>query len=240
MTLAGRVHDVVYRLGSAVVVGFLRVPALGAFMTAFAKVWLRHARIATHLRAADYDQVLDGGANVGEFAALVRATRPGVPLLCVEPHPGAAGTLRRRGFDVVEAALWKEAGSAELTQPTDASTSSTLLGGAPGSAPRWTVRTIRIDQLPLPGRRLLVKLDLQGAEPEALEGVGAAWERVAGVLLEVSYGPQGTYEALREMLARRGFYEAATFNELEVEGRIVEADKLWLRAAPAAPSGPVR
>jgi hypothetical protein len=31
------------------------------------------------------------------------------------------------------------------------------------------------------------------------------------------------------MLTRFGFYEYSTTNELEVNGRVVEADKLWLR-----------
>lgn len=232
MTIAGRLQDLAYRAGSAVVVALLRVPGLAAGVTHFSKVWLRHARIARHLRTTRYDQVIDGGANVGEFAALVRSSCPGTPLLCVEPHPVAAATLRRRGFAVVEAALWSEPGTAVLSQPTRASTSATLLSPRASDDPRWNVPTLRVDQLPLAGARVLLKLDLQGAEPQALEGVGAEWGRFAGVLLEVSYGAGGTYEALRAVLASRGFREAATFNELEVDGRVVEADKLWLRGIP--------
>lgn len=91
------------------------------------------------------------------------------------------------------------------------------------------METVRLDQLPLTGRRVLVKLDLQGAEPEAIEGMGELWHRCAGLLLEVSLGEQGTYEPLRTRLAAQGFFEAATFNELEAEGIVVEADKLWRR-----------
>jgi hypothetical protein len=92
------------------------------------------------------------------------------------------------------------------------------------------VEAVRLDSLPISGVRLLVKLDLQGAEFEALEGMGTLWERCAGILLEVSIGTDGTYERLREILSRHGFYEYSTTNELEVDGRVVEADKLWLRA----------
>jgi FkbM family methyltransferase len=222
-------HSALYRLGSAAVLALLRLPCVHQPLNTFAKVWLRHARIAAHLRAANYDQVVDGGANVGEFSALVRAVLPDVPLLCIEPHPGAAAVLRRRGFQVVQGALWNESGTAILSQPTDASTSSTLLGSAPGR-PQWTVPTMRLDELPLTGNRVLLKLDLQGAEPEALEGLGKSWSRLAALLLEVSYGPRGTYECLRASLAAHGFHEAATLNELDRGGSTLEADKLWLRS----------
>jgi hypothetical protein len=61
--------------------------------------------------------------------------------------------------------------------------------------------------------------------------MGKLCDRCAGVLLEVSVGSDGTYERVRKMLSRRGFYEYSTTNELEIEGRVVEADKLWLREA---------
>jgi hypothetical protein len=75
----------------------------------------------------------------------------------------------------------------------------------------------------------LVKLDLQGAEPVALEGMERLWDRCAGLLLEVSYGEDGTYEPLRARLSDRGFAEAATLNELETSAGVVEADKLFVR-----------
>jgi hypothetical protein len=36
----------------------------------------------------------------------------------------------------------------------------------------WEVDAVRLDSLPISGSHLLVKLDLQGAEVEALEGHG--------------------------------------------------------------------
>jgi len=223
------VHARLYELGSRVLLAALRVPLLPSALTRFAKIWLRHARTARHLAAGGYDSIVDGGASIGEFAALARWACPGAKLLCVEPHPASAARLRRRGFSVVEAALWRAPGTATLTQPTDAVTSSSLLASpAPGRG-AWSVTTVRLDQLEIEGSRVLVKLDLQGAELEALEGMGELWARCSGLLLEVSYGERGTYEPLRALLARRGFFEAATLNELEVDGAVVEADKLWLR-----------
>lgn len=222
-------RDELYALGARLVLLPLRPKLLRAPLTWFAKVWLRHARIVGHLQRARYDAVLDGGAGIGEFAALVKLALPQARLLCVEPHPASAATLRRRGFEVVEAALWSAEGEMLLTQPEVAATSCTLVGQPASGRPSWRVRTVRLDQLPIPGQRVLVKLDLQGAEPRALLGMDGLWERCAGLLLEVSYGEAGTHESLRAMLAERGFVEAATLNELESEKGIVEADKLFLR-----------
>ena len=94
----------------------------------------------------------------------------------------------------------------------------------------WEVAAERLDALPIQGTCLLVKLDLQGAELSALAGMGALWERTAAMLLEVSFGKDGTYIPLSRLLAEKGFVEYSTTNELEVGGRVVEADKIWLRS----------
>lgn len=234
MSLVGRIHTWAYRAGSTAIVWCLSLPWLPSLLTWFAKVWLRHSRLASHLDVGGYDQILDGGANIGEFAALVRARCPGIPLLCIEPHPEAAATLRRRGFEVIQAALWREEGEAVLTQPTEASTSATLLGPGGQNLPSWAVRTVRLDHLPIVGKRVLIKLDLQGAEAEALAGLEGAWDRIAGLILEVGLGSGGSYHQLRGILEARGFEEAATFNELEEAGTAIEADKLWRRQPSVA------
>ena len=217
-----------YDWSSRALLRLLRVPGLSGAATQFSRVWLRQSRLLHHLRSTPYDGIVDGGANIGEFAALARAACPQLHLVCVEPHPPSAQTLRRRGFSVVEAALWKESGQLILRQPSEATTSCSVVGDSPRDRPTWQVKAVRLDELPIEGQRLLIKLDLQGAEPQALEGMGRLWSRCAGLLLEVSYGPKGTYESLRTLLAGKGFVESATFNELD--GRIAptEADKLWL------------
>jgi FkbM family methyltransferase len=206
----------------------LRVPGISGLATQLAKVWLRQARLVHHMAVSAYDGVIDGGASIGEFAALVRLAMPAVPLLCVEPHPESARVLRRRGFTVVEAALWSEAASLQLIQPVAAVTSASVVLEEQPDRRSFSVRAVRLDELPVAGRRLLVKLDLQGAELQALAGMGELWTRCAGLLLEVSYGASGTYETLRTMLHEKGFREAATFNELVEAGLPVEADKLWV------------
>lgn len=219
----------IYRLGLRSLGATFRVAPLASILARASKVFLRHARVRHFLLTGGFDSILDGGAAVGEFAFTARDTCPSVPLVCVEPHPPSAEILRRNGFRVLEAALWKARGRLRLTQPADATTScSVVLESAPGS-PSWEVDTVRLDEIGVHGERILVKLDLQGAEAEALEGMGSLWPRCAAILLEVTYGPSGSYEPLRSLLAAHGFAEAATLNELEDDGLPLEADKVFVR-----------
>lgn len=217
-----------YRFGIAVLQFLHRISFFACPLDVFCRIWQRHSKIHTHLRTLNFDGIIDGGANVGEFAAIVRAALPNADLICVEPHPASAEILRKIGYKVVEAALWKEQTQLRLHQPTARSTSCTVRR-VPNELASWEVNAVRLDGLDISGNRLLVKLDLQGAEGEALCGMDALWPRCAGVLLEVSIGPNGNYESLRAALARRGFAEYATTNELIVQGRVIEADKLWVR-----------
>ena len=81
------------------------------------KVWLRHRKLQIFLQAQQFDGVIDGGANVGEFANLARGALPSAHLICVEPHPECARVLRKDGFEVVEAALWDKPSRLSLVQP---------------------------------------------------------------------------------------------------------------------------
>lgn len=230
------------RLYSAGMVGLQRLTSaelLARPVDHFARVWQRYRKLRMHLRVQKFDGVVDGGANVGEFADIVRAALPLADVVCVEPNPACAASLHTKGFRVVEAALWKESTRLTLTQPSAASTSGTVISGAASDSkdmPAWQVNAVRLDSLAIKGSRLLIKLDLQGAEFEALEGMGDLWKRCAGLLVEVSIGLGGTYEPMRELLASHGFSEYSTTNELEIDGRVVEADKLWLRSFNSSPA----
>jgi FkbM family methyltransferase len=225
----GAVNEKIYRLGGAGLRALEALETIARPLDLLARVWLRHRKIRSLLRGAAFDGVIDGGANIGEFAQIVRSALPEADLLCIEPHPASAAELRRQGFRVVEAALWKTSERLRLTQPTADSTSCTVLSRENETTRAWEVGAVRLDSLTICGSRLLVKLDLQGAEFEALEGMGDLWSRCAGLLLEVSLGRNGTYERMRAFLAARGFEEHSTTNELQVSGRVTEADKLWLR-----------
>lgn len=215
----------------------LQVRPLAKFLTLFSKVWLRHARTYAHLRNFDFDAVVDGGANIGEFAHLARSALPLAHLVCVEPHPESAEYLQRHGFEVFRFALWDSQTKLTLSQPSSRSTSCTVLA-VPESKHSWTVETIRLDDLPIKGQRVLVKLDLQGSEVKALQGMERLWSRCAALLLEVNIGTNGTYETIRQLLTQQGYWEYSTLNELEFGERVAEADKLWVRPQLLGPWKP--
>jgi FkbM family methyltransferase len=224
------VHPLVYRLGFRVINVILRFKPAAKSLTAISRAWLRHATLREMLAEQKFDGVIDGGANVGEFAAVVRGVLPGSDLLCVEPQPDCAAALRRQGYRVVEAALWRERGTLTLSQPTSETTSCTVLLATDAAAKAtWVVPSIALQDLEISGKQILVKLDLQGAEPITLEGMGSLWERCAGVLSEVTLGRGGTHEVLDRILREHGFREFSTINQLQLSGGRWEADKLWLR-----------
>lgn len=219
--------DRTYRLLCSVLRLMLRTPGLGGLSVTGARALLRQARWVTFLRRMQFDGVVDGGANIGEFAHLVRLALPKADLVCVEPLAAPARALRGAGFRVEEAALWDEEGTLSLSVPGPSSTSATVMDPSQGVP----VRAVRLDGLAVAGRRLLIKLDLQGAELHALRGIGDLLPRTAGFLLEVSFGPGGTYASLAALMAGWGFHEYATLNECEDDDRVVEADKVFLRTA---------
>lgn len=222
-------NEAVYRKGIRVVHWMGGIPVFTAPLDALSRIWGRHARLRKFLQWGNFDGLVDGGANVGEFASLVRKVLPKADLLCVEPHPGCASVLRNHGFRVAENALWKEKGRIALSQPTPETTSCTVISMNGGkSVAKWEIDAVRLNDLTISGKKILVKLDLQGAEEQALEGMEELWSRCAALLLEVSIGANGNYETLRSLLSTRGYFEYSTVNELEDAGRVVEADKIWL------------
>lgn len=228
-------NPIVYRLGLRVINVVSRFKPVANGLTAIARAWLRHATLREMLAEQKFDGIIDGGANVGEFAAVVREVLPESDLLCVEPQPDCAAALRQQGYRVVEAALWREKGTLTLSQPTSETTSCTVLPATDCAAKAsWVVRAIALQDLEIAGERILVKLDLQGAESIALEGMGPLWERCAGILSEVTLGQEGTHKVLDRILREHGFREFSTINQLQLGGGRWEADKLWLRSADSA------
>lgn len=129
-------------------------------------------------------RVFDLGANVGELTEVF--VRLGGEVVAVEPHPRCVTELRRRfhrskNVSIVAAAASDEIGTAELHlgSITEVSTLSTRFRTAyqdqPGGV-HWSevvqVRTTTLDALigrfGMPG---FAKLDLEGHEPDALEGL---------------------------------------------------------------------
>lgn len=163
---------------------------------AYAAPWLHQQR---------YRTVIDLGANMGQFALAVAANHPSARLICVEPIPTQAATLREAlaslDAEVHEVAVGNRNGTTEFFQHAYADSSSTLPMAAlhkeafPFAADvslQYLVTVRRLDDI-LAGQRLerplLLKLDLQGGELAALQGATDVLRNVDLLLIETSLEP---------------------------------------------------
>jgi len=223
--------DYLYEHLSAVLRFVARAPSLAGPLSGFSRVLLRYTQTLHLLRSFQFDGVIDGGANIGEFAELVKIALPSASLLCVEPHPVCAQKLRDKGLNVVEVALWSESNvTLDLVQVSESSTSSQL-GSMVSQRPSWKVNTLRLDAVPVAGHRLLVKLDLQGAELAALSGMGPLWERCHGFIIETRMGPSGNFQMLQKLFEAKGYANHGTLNQFYEGDVLTEVDQVWIRHA---------
>ena len=139
------------------------------------------------------DQIIDGGAHVGLYALLaLMACERDARILAIEANPATADLLRANLADhgadqveVVQAAIWREEGSVPFApgDPARAAFARVAFDGRGElSVPSTTLDRLT-DRL---GERdvALVKVDVEGAEPEALEGAQRAARRCPVLLVE--------------------------------------------------------
>lgn len=119
-------------------------------------------------------RVIDIGANVGLFSAMVFSRYPGATVLAVEPSPDSAALLRRNVGDnpgfrwtAIEAALWTDRQGVALTNHA---LSSGRRVGEEGTGVASLPLADIVAQLATPD---LVKIDIEGAEDVALRGSAA-------------------------------------------------------------------
>ena len=186
--------------------------------------------------------VLDGGANVGQFARAAAETFPDAHVVAVEPLPDVAAALARNLADVPQTrveqtALGAGAGTLRFYR-TDYSLASSALRPLGGAAEEVEVPVARLDDLvdaDTLARPVLLKLDLQGYELEALRGAEAVLAVADHVLLEVAfeagYEGEATFGVLDAFLRDRGFRFWRPVDVLrDGRGRIVQMDALFARA----------
>lgn len=211
------------------------------------------ARLARLLEHHDIDLVLDVGANAGQYALELRALGYRKAILSFEPVAQAHAALcaAARGDPLwrvaPRAAIGERTGEAELNVADNLVSSSVLaptalsVAAAPGSRAGRTERVTmqRLDQAAaayLAGaRRVFLKMDVQGYEPQVIEGAAGILGRVHGIQLEMSLVPLYEGQALIWDLDRSlralgfsahalvpGFSEAAS-------GRLLQLDGIYFR-----------
>lgn len=167
--------------------------------------------IARRLPGAPF--VVDAGANIGVASLWFLAARPRCRLLAVEPEAANFALLEHNlraapGAVAVRAALGREEGTVELFVAGHGALHTTRPEVAAGAgASRETVPARRLDRLLEESgeeRVDLVKLDVEGAELDALEGLGSWVERVERIAGEV-HERVVPAAALEAWLTGRGF-----------------------------------
>ena len=147
---------------------------------------LRQGYFEAHEQAFFYlylrpgDTFIDGGAHIGLYSVIAHRTMGGRGvILAAEPNASTAAHLRTNlesngvtGVTVVPAALWKEPGRIGFVKEAQGRAAFAHVSFEPDQSGA-TVPAVTLDGLiaeaGLP-RVALVKIDVEGAEPEALQG----------------------------------------------------------------------
>lgn len=142
--------------------------------------------------------VLDIGAHVGYYTLVGALAAPAAQTIAIEASPENAATVRRNlelngitGVDVRTAAFSDTTGKVafQLTEASD----NNGLSGHPNSP---TIETIEVDcvtgsTLDLPGGdRIVIKVDVEGHEPQALDGLREVFDAYADVRLLIEFNPK--------------------------------------------------
>jgi FkbM family methyltransferase len=171
--------------------------------------------------------VLDVGANVGQYGALLREWGYLGRIVSFEPQASIHAALQQRAaadpaWQVApRMALGARDGEIELEVSAESDMSSILPQGAllrrlsPSSAVvrKETVPLRRLDAVAgayvAPDERAFLKIDTQGYEAEVLAGAAGLLERLAGIQLEMALVPlyegERPFRAILDELAALGF-----------------------------------
>jgi FkbM family methyltransferase len=200
----------------------------------------------------DFLTVIDGGANVGQFArAASRAFRQAV-IYSIEPLPDIAHILRQNlsdvpGHRIFRTALGSSDGEIEFRRTSYSQSSSILQVGKhtlPAMQGIREVETLRVpltrldtllSQVEMPSP-VLLKLDLQGYELEALKGAVSVLAKCDFVLLEAAfeemYEGEPMFDEVLGYMREQGFLFKRPLHVAEdVHGRILQIDALFQKSA---------
>jgi FkbM family methyltransferase len=246
MSLRRKLHrlfaPLIYREGTAV------VPSI------IAAEWPERQFLRHLLRRLDVDCVIDVGANVGQYARLLRLIGFEGTILSFEPSPEAFRELRTASasdanWHIYDYALGAEAGArrfnlmvnSDLSSFREPSTRETaLLDVVNRVVKRVEVRVERLDGLLASLRsefgfsRPFLKTDTQGFDLEVFRGASGIHNDLVGVQCELAV--KRLYEgvtpwtiAIDEYLAT-GFELAGIFKVLPRELKLIECDCFFVRA----------
>ncbi len=194
--------------------------------------------------------IIDGGANIGQFARAVIENYPSARIVSFEPLPDIAEKYRanlrdEKTVEVIAAALGNRRGHITFHRNVHSHSSSALAladrhkNAFPDAVQLedLEVPIVTLDQA-LRGQRMkgpvLLKLDLQGYEMEALKGARNTLKHVDAILLETAFDPlyenEVVFSDIDLYLRKKGFYFSRALDFMkDRKGDIVQMDALFLR-----------
>lgn len=190
-------------------------------------------------------RIVDGGANVGDFARMAKAVFAPLRIDLIEPQPACQQPLMALVDQAPEcvlhaAAIGCAAGTLQMALDPEEPSTGAHISNDPG-APAGRLHPVPVDTLDAilagitPADRTFLKLDLQGWELEALQGASAVLPAIEVILIEVSFFAQA-YEppvaTLIGFLADRGFvmHDIAALVGRQRDNRAHQADFVFIRS----------
>jgi FkbM family methyltransferase len=195
--------------------------------------------------------VLDVGANIGQFAATATAMFPGVQVWSLEPNPAVLPLLRRNS---TRSAAWKvvpfglsaadEHRSLHFVPGKSGQGSmhrdNASLGLLGGDAAEVTVDLRRLthevcENLGMPTSYDLVKVDVEGFEAEALAGLRDVRWRFLAVEASVARSGGTSLENMRALVAELWGSGPGVLDEATVSAASPTQEVLFVWRDPSAP-----
>ena len=135
------------------------------------------------------DVVIDCGANMGDLQLFFWDLAVDITYIGIEPNPIDFDCLSKNKLGsatVLNLALWNERGNLKFWVDSESASSSLI--EPPSFTEITTIDTVRLDQLALPSRIKLLKIEGEGAEPEILLGCSGILQKVEFISADV--GPE--------------------------------------------------
>jgi len=215
----------------------------------FLKIFLKYKVVPSieHLNALkglNFNNVIDVGANNGQFSLLIDLLYPQQKIFLFEPNEDCVQTLEsifnlKKNIRMYFFALGKKKGFADLFI-TKANDSSSLLKPFQiknyyKSSEHHKIKHVKIysgdflDDIIL--KNSLLKIDVQGFELDVLMGFGKKIQQIKYIFIELSYVELYEHQALfmdvNNYLYQNGFVQISKYNETKKKNITLQADFIY-------------
>lgn len=209
--------------------------------------------VQSHLLRKECPVIFDVGANVGDVSAIYKSLFPSCTIHAFEPFPETFLKLQQRfkeeaSVTLNQVAVSEQDGFIALNANSSSATNS-ILQTDPAGAQFWgegvldtsstlQVKTVSIDSYCASHKVTnidILKLDIQGAELQALRGAKSMLEtsRVGMIYLELILAPtyisQPLFEDYLRFFREAGYVMLDLFNPTRKDLRLIQSDIIFVR-----------